>query len=72
MEACSSPPSESSSDWLLGWDSSPLGPSECSLALGSYSPEVQRELANLRASVSYGLALVALPLWGLLIVKWRR
>lgn len=57
---------------LPAWDSPPLPPSPCSLALGSYSPEMQQELAAIRVSVAYGLALIALPLWGLLIVKWRR
>ncbi len=69
---CDSLASGSSVLSLPAWDSSPLAPSACSLALGSYSPEVQQELAAIRVSVSYGLALVALPLWGLLILKWRR
>ncbi len=56
----------------MEWDSSSLGPSACSVDLGSYSPEVMRELATIRVSVVYGLALIALPLWALLIVKWRR
>lgn len=56
----------------MAWDSSPLGPSDCSLGLGSYSPEVQRELATIRVSVAYGLGLIALPLWALVIIQWRR
>lgn len=69
---CPSPGSEPS-PWLLpSWDSGPLGPSDCSLALGSYAPETLAELAGLRATVAYGLGLLVLLSAARLVTTWRR
>lgn len=82
----SSPADESTSSWPstcpfpdggpwepspLSWDASPLGPSPCSVALGSWSPEIQQELAAIRVTVAVGLALLILPAWALLIARTR-
>lgn len=69
---CPSPGSEPS-PWSLGsWDSGPQGPSDCSLALGSYAPETLAELATLRATVAYGLGLLVLLSAARLVTTWRR
>jgi len=69
---CPSPGSEASPWSPSAWDSSPLGPSECSLALGSYAPETLAELAQLRATVAYGLGLLVLLSAARLVTTWRR
>lgn len=57
---------------LPSWDSPPLEPSDCSLALGSYAPETLAELAALRGLVSLGLGSVALLLGVVTVTTWRR
>lgn len=54
------------------WDSPPLPPSACSLALGSYSPETAAELAAIRVSVVYGLGLLLLLTAATTVARWRR
>lgn len=60
--------------WLsepLAWDSPPLPASPCSLDLGTYSPEIQAELAALRVTVAYGLGLAVLALFAIAVARWR-
>jgi len=57
---------------LPSWDAGPLPPSACSLAQGSYSPEVASELAGLRVTVTYGLGLLVLLSAATAVAAWRR
>lgn len=68
------PTSESGTSWeqLPSWDSGPLPPSQCSLDLGSYSPETAAELAALRVTASYGLGLLVFLTAAGTVARWRR
>lgn len=53
------------------WDSPPLEPSQCSRDLGTWTPEVARELAAIRVTVAYGLGLLLLLTGIRAFTAWR-